>query len=364
MFNSVVFNVVIGLVFIYLLYSLLATTIQELIAACFGMRSRMLKKGICRMLDDEGKVNELLSGSFYAHPLIKYLGQSKLFSKPSYMSAQNFSKVLIDLLRGKSVMPGQNLAPFIQKALDDAKIQWEDTKINPETLTFLKSLWTDAQGDVEKYKTLLEQWYDDTMERVSGWYKMEIQLILFCIGLFLAVFFNIDTISIATKLSHDPRLASQLANNASVYLQTHKELGNQLKINAAKQADTTIAKNITSSDLDSISEYMVVQSKKLIDSANVMIKTDIASTNELLGLGWKYAGSKENDKKCISISDNFHWWTIIGWLITALAISLGAPFWFDLLYKFISLRNAGKKPDEPMVLTSKNGEKSSVKRVG
>jgi hypothetical protein len=35
--------------------------------------------------------------------------------------------------------------------------------------------------------------------------------------------------------------------------------------------------------------------------------------------------------------------TIVGWLITALAITLGAPFWFDLLGKLISIRGAGKK---------------------
>ena len=35
---------------------------------------------------------------------------------------------------------------------------------------------------------------------------------------------------------------------------------------------------------------------------------------------------------------------IAGWLVTALALSLGAPFWFDLLTKFINIRGAGPKP--------------------
>jgi hypothetical protein len=35
---------------------------------------------------------------------------------------------------------------------------------------------------------------------------------------------------------------------------------------------------------------------------------------------------------------------LAGWLITALAASLGAPFWFDLLGRFINVRNAGKVP--------------------
>ena len=35
---------------------------------------------------------------------------------------------------------------------------------------------------------------------------------------------------------------------------------------------------------------------------------------------------------------------LLGWLLTAAALSLGAPFWFDLLKKFINLRGAGQKP--------------------
>jgi hypothetical protein len=380
MFNSVVFNVVIGLVFIYLLYSLLATIIQEIIAANFGMRSRMLKKGICRMLDDDMEVKEPLSRVFYKHPLIKYLGENKLFRKPSYISEQNFSKVLIDILRGENAQPGQNFASLIQKSLNDAIVQWGDTKItiNPETLTFLKSLWVDTQGDVDKYKSMLEQWFDDTMKRVSGWYKKRVQLIMFFIGMFLAVAFNIDSISIAIALSKDPKLAEQLANNASTYIQTHKELGNQLKGDVIKQNDSNVVKGITKSRIDTISENMVIKSLNLIDTASIMIKTDIANSNKLLGLGWhrievkqanspntkNYNSGKEPPQKFRWVPVNFHKYSILGWLITALAISLGAPFWFDLLNKFINLRNAGENPDKPAVLTTNSAEKSDVKRVG
>ena len=37
---------------------------------------------------------------------------------------------------------------------------------------------------------------------------------------------------------------------------------------------------------------------------------------------------------------------ILGWLITILALCLGAPFWFDVLNKFINIRSAGKSPGE------------------
>ena len=34
-----------------------------------------------------------------------------------------------------------------------------------------------------------------------------------------------------------------------------------------------------------------------------------------------------------------------GWFMTGLALSLGAPFWFDLLSKFVNIRGAGVKPE-------------------
>jgi hypothetical protein len=35
---------------------------------------------------------------------------------------------------------------------------------------------------------------------------------------------------------------------------------------------------------------------------------------------------------------------LIGWGLSAIAISLGAPFWFDLLSKLVNLRHSGQKP--------------------
>jgi hypothetical protein len=43
--------------------------------------------------------------------------------------------------------------------------------------------------------------------------------------------------------------------------------------------------------------------------------------------------------------DHSIWITILGWLITAVALSAGAPFWFDMLKRLVNIRNAGIKPD-------------------
>ena len=116
MFNSVALGVVIGLIFIYLLYSLLITIVQEIIATTLAFRAKILAKAIVRMLDDNDTetsfIKSRLSGfynlvfrtdqlknkkfakAFYSHPLIKYLAEDKYHSKPSYINAKNFSKVI------------------------------------------------------------------------------------------------------------------------------------------------------------------------------------------------------------------------------------------------------------------------------
>ena len=38
---------------------------------------------------------------------------------------------------------------------------------------------------------------------------------------------------------------------------------------------------------------------------------------------------------------------LLGWLITALAATLGAPFWFDIISRLVPLRGSGKPPSPP-----------------
>ena len=58
-------------------------------------------------------------------------------------------------------------------------------------------------------------------------------------------------------------------------------------------------------------------------------------------------------------------WTILGWLITAFAISLGAPFWFDLLNKLMQVRNSVAIPVSVGKVSDSSGQElSNTKAVG
>lgn len=367
MFNSGIIDIVIGLVFIYLLYSLLATIIQEIIASYFGFRAKILERAVFRMLEDENKFSSRVKGilylfkklgnggnknstsyEYYKHPLILFLGESDHHGKPAYINSATFSKVIVDLLRGKDVKPGDDVVSMIQQSLDEKTTNWGNAKINEQTLSYLKSIWADANGDVLKFRRHLESWFDETMDRASGWYKKHVQFILFFIGLAIAIIFNVDTIKIVQKLEKDPKLREQIVQQANAFVEAHpnldtelfqKELDHKKAMEEREKSDSLLSgKNLSSFQEDSVAliKYELLKSRRdtLLNRAESLMINDINKSKNLLGLGqYSFDGSL---------------WTFLcalfGWIITALAISLGAPFWFDLLNKMMKLRGSVATP--------------------
>ena len=147
----------------------------------------------------------------------------------------------------------------------------------------MQSLLAESRGDVEKFKMLLEKWFEDTMERATGWYKRYTQYILFIIGFLIAVSFNVETITIAKKLAADPKLAAQVANSASVFIEQQKETGNQLRQLKSQGLDTTEEYAAIKQDYDSLKQ----KTDTLIATAKALVNNDIKSVNEVLGLGYE-----------------------------------------------------------------------------
>lgn len=362
MFNNAALDVVIGLVFIYLLYSLLGTLLQEMVATNIGLRGTILQKAIVRMLNDQPQTRtsttaKSLSKAFYDHPLIKSLRQDSFLKRmlPAYMKKETFSKVLVDLLRGNNVRPGDSSRTPIQNSLDTKKIAWDPTVgIDDETLSYLRSIWTDAQGDVDRFKELLEKWYDEMMDRTTGWYKKAVQKILFVIGIVLAIGFNVDTITIATKLQKDPKLRAAVVAQATEFTKAHPNLEKELK-DQQSQIDSLNARQANLLTARADAQRFYDSTKKLRDTlysqAANLVNNDIMSVNNLLGLG--YPGE---------ICNNIYWYTPFGWILTALAISLGAPFWFDLLNKLMKLRSSVAPTEEKSPKSAKDAPKTL--RVG
>ncbi|HQV00437.1 MAG: hypothetical protein JNK61_12185 [Bacteroidia bacterium] len=374
MFGSVVLDVTIGLVFIYLLYSLLATILNEIITTNIGMRARFLRKGIERMLNDEyvekyenalsvldkvrmfyrntkrsirgfflletGNYKKSFAAKFYDHPAIYYMAENKLHSKPSYMDAQNFSDVLLAILSKNQGNPANDML-IIRKALqaNEFELNGKTIHLDKETREELMSKLVMADFDFVKFKASLETWFDQTMERTSGWYKRKVQLILFFVGFFIAAAFNVNTFKIVDVLSKDKDARSQLV---ALAMSTSKSDSlNQI---------ITISKDTTTLTSDSI-----------LRQTYETLLSDQADIANILGSGWGFDKMRKKVKDAdgnVSLK-RFNTWDKIkyiawrsfnpinnlwGFLVTAMAISLGAPFWFDLLNKLKAIKGSGQIP--------------------
>jgi hypothetical protein len=487
MFNNVALDVFIGLVFVFLLYSLLATIVQEFIATRLAFRAKVLEKALLRMLEDGKTTTKFQYGDrvqgflhllglknilkdknivpwFYAHPLIKYLAEDNYYSKPAYLDASNFSKVMIDLLKGFG-FPESQMVQTIHNSITEGKIyklpinliqekktdpapdkanpaikvlkkqneavlsndllQYETVEINRNTALYLKSLWQESGADVNLFRQKLETWFDDTMERATGWYKRYTRMLLFFIGLIIAFAFNVDTIAIHRILSKDKNAREQLvqlaiqsqdklapeverqrrgetasdtilqktynlvakdANEANGILglgrvwkdsckmcsDSAKDKSFNQRLDSLKAGSIAIRKNIDS--LLTVLDTLRHQKNTLpitLKSKPDVLALRMVQLNELIAIDStqllqylrdpsfkEYERIKAFNNRCDFIKKSIgnkwfvyapnqsgNWETFLGWIITALAITLGAPFWFDLLSKLIKIRGSGTKID-------------------
>jgi len=179
----------------------------------------------------------------------------------------------------------------------------------------------DRSKNYDELKSNLEKWYNDYMDRVSGWYKNRMQWFLFLIGLVLAIGANVDTIRLTKDLYHNQILTTQLSGAADQYIQNHKTL-------STTDSLTALVKNIDQA-YNTLKLYQLPVGWKSVPEYTDLWKASSAN-HTVPGMIWEVIW------KVVSKS--------FGWLITAVAISFGAPFWFDLLGKLVDLRKAGKKP--------------------
>jgi hypothetical protein len=424
MLSSSFLDVAIGIVFVFLLLSLIASTINEIILSFFNMRGRTLLEGIKNLLDDpkaeglakeiynQGQVYGLYKGPFNpgetwkdALPLLGKtepdLGKCTRSNLPSYIPTTNFVMAFLGALPNAAKTASDSAArqeaeaktkadnakadadshpddKAKQDALKDAEAAYtkaqetaknaqegaskvesalaaaqaplktavssgppsaqqiaatpvelvaafqslkavaEALSNNPVTVKVGKPLLAmiaTADNDFDKLKTSIADWYNSAMDRASGWYKYNTQTMLFSIGIVLAIALNANTIVIVQQLSKNPTLRESIVAAAAT--------------EAAKAKDTPA----TPPPPDSTDKNGKSPLQNLQDQVKELDELGIP-------LGWP-------------TRDGETWWkrnndalqrpgTWVGWLFTAVAVSLGAPFWFDMLNKIMIVRSTVK----------------------
>lgn len=258
-----------------------------------------------------------------------------------------------------------------------------------DSLAILNDFLRNSQGSEALFKKQVEDWFTDTMMRVSGWYKRRAQVSLMLIGFLVAMIFNINPIHIAKHLneSDEAREVLVAASEGIAVKDSAYELDNYLRLlGEAVKSDTTIqavdsifldetlAKIDTAQTMDSVQKRAFVEKfmnnlmaelrlvqfpsdsmkQDSLDSflGNVIdIAANIHSLREysaIMGIGWNEETLGEPLKKDFwerveqIIKELF--WNSLSYFLFAIGMSLGAAFWFDLLKRFVRIRHTGEKP--------------------
>ena len=208
MFDSGLIDVAIDLAATYLLLSVVCSTLNEWFAAMIAQRATTLESGIKTMLSDQ-----MFAQSVLGNPLVKnFAGNLK---KPSYIPSQSFSLSLIAaLVQPMSAPPAAVGAPPLaptpgmNNILQAVNAQ-QDTALRNSLLALLD----DAHLDYDKFRANLEQWFNNEMDRVSGWYKRWSQAVLLVLAAALVVIGNVDTIRVVRVLWGDSALRGAIATS-------------------------------------------------------------------------------------------------------------------------------------------------------
>jgi hypothetical protein len=229
MFHSAVLDLAIGLIFCFLTVSLATGAIVEAIASLFAIRASTLRKGIGQLVNDSSFSG--LAKEIYAHAVVNPRGDGTDASasawnrkNPAYIDRQLFSQAMLDILKispevanaannpnaplGKPTVAALKTA--VDGALKAAAAAQGKAAPDDQLQKLLYGIIERSLGDPDKIKQEMVAWFDNAMDRVSGWYKRWTQLIAFIVALILAAGLNIDSIGVARTLWLQPTLADKL----------------------------------------------------------------------------------------------------------------------------------------------------------
>ena len=330
LFGSAALELAIGLSLFFLTISLICSALREMIEALFKTRSADLERALRELLGDPHGTGTL--ATLMAHPLIAGLfrgayhasGAGRGGNFPAYIPAGQFATAIIDLAaRGPSEAAPYAPAPVWQGPIDIDRLRGLTPSIEDGVLRRALQTATDGAQTLDEAKRRLEAWFNGSMDRASGWYKRRTQWILLAIGFAAALILNLDAITVTRHLFDDPALRTAAVHRAAL-----------------------LASDKTGAEPPTIAA----------------LRGELSSVGFPVGWAWQdgrpWPGAQERlcampgcdpSQQWLLAADRVHTIRIgdlllmpIGWLITALAVTMGAPFWFDLLGKIMIVRSTVK----------------------
>ncbi|MBS1800331.1 MAG: hypothetical protein JSS95_10930 [Acidobacteria bacterium] len=330
----------ISMAFLFLMLSAACSAIQEIVANLLRWRATTLERGLAGLLLSDGFRDEL-----YNLPLIKGL------CSPNFMGR----------LERPAYIPSTTLALAILQVADDHGMRLDGSaSANAQTNKFaqteklLASLLRGSTNATEQ-RQRIESWFNDSMDRVSGWYKRKSHAWIWVFGILLCLMLNADSISLSKRFWNDQALRDAVAAEATEYVKSTPK--DQATGDDQAELDQSIRRmNLLREQLPGVPLGWCFVDTKVAHPPGQ--SAAVQTTVQAAGLDarcWPdlvhptaspYRVALSNtDPRLVDLGDWSWWlWKLLGIVATVLAISQGAPFWFDMLQKAVNLRLGGNPP--------------------
>ncbi len=390
MFGLQTLDVIIGLIVVYLLLALVCTAINEWLSNMFSMKAKTLWEAVHNMIakgdrndrpfwtyaflsifpkrDHDNKnlpTNKVVE--FYAHPLIDSLSQrGKL---PAYISAETFRTVFMNM--NKVHIPNKHDFEMLKASVSAV----QDPRLNAILGTFVQNAEL-AENKVASFNTQVEGWFNECMDRASGWYKRQIQVITFVFASLMVCVFNVDSVKLTRQLWTNAPMREAFVNFSQQLTKANsvEELQKNVKVNKQGKAtytpsvappinkdetkpnprfeeptegDNTTPETAPSTDNTQIDEPSI-DSIAIAKSYGAMHKQMESMQEELqIPIGWKTENWDEIKAYKGTELLLYALAKIVGLFMSIAAASMGAPFWFSALKSVSNLRGSLGGSSEP-----------------
>jgi hypothetical protein len=341
-------DILIGLTIVLLALSMAVTMITQAVTTVLNSRGRHLRRGLVDLLQQlDPALTETLSRSvatgILTHPLVSGSNTPVAAGSPleavtsmidrirrsiggprlgNVVHREEFTKLLMALAAGQGTgqlesaaqaalvnalkengvdNPEQKLKDIRQAALRLEKSAPELSHMARQNIAILEA----AESD---FVAKIHNWFDQTMDRTSQRFTASTRAITF-IGAFLVAFgLQVDTPALVNRLAADEKLREQFVTEAKALYADQKATDE-----AAKQkAQGTPAPAVPPDAEEMARKY------------RVFLATNGLITFPSVGQKWIEGYRNVN---------------VFGVLMTALLLSLGAPFWYSLLGRLLQLRS-------------------------
>ncbi|MBA4712280.1 MULTISPECIES: hypothetical protein [Citrobacter] len=294
MFGLETLDILIGMMTVYFIFGIACTAIVEAISAWTRIRSQNLDVALNEFLSGDLSQNQQFITQFFEHPLIQSLSKGNQ-GRPSYIPPDIFAQVVEALVVSKSAMA--TLSAGVNAMPGNAK--------NNRIKGILETVVAQTGNNAATFRNAVAKQFDAVMDRASGWYKRKMQTITLIVATVLVLGGNIDSLNLATVLASNPDVREKMV--------------------AIAQQEVNEAKNQAQDK-----ERIAIAKGKYNHAIDVMQSAGFE-------LGWK--GWPQGVAEWLA--------KVVGLLVTIFAVSLGGPFWFDILQRVMQVRSTGPKPAAP-----------------